>query len=415
MWTMNAGPKTILVALDGSSVAEEALPYALAQARAFSAELVLLRVVPPPVLPVSLTSVAKQEAEEPESEEEQAARAYLEAMADNLRAQGAQVSVRVRRGPIVASIIDEASHVDMLLLANHGAGRLARFLVGNVATQVLPLIPCPTLLIPTAPLKPDPDAPMRSFKDDVERLGSLIQRPLGLRTVALDRIVGSVGRAAELRADFLPRAHPAGDARFRRIKKAMQSGAEMPPVDLYKSGYDYYVLDGHHRLAAARTLGQLETDAVVTEFLPMNNADLQRVFTERRQFEQQTGLTRIGATRPGHYERLLEMIRRYAEHERIGDLKEAAMQWYTHVYLPMAARIRAARLNTSFPGERTADLVVHVEDLRQAEEARLGRPVSWEEALQLMVDRYRNSRRQARIHLPNLRRLLARSSRQAGS
>ena len=55
----------------------------------------------------------------------------------------------------------------------------------------------------------------------------------------------------------------------------------------------------------------------------------------------------------------------------------------------MAARLRAARLASTFPGERTADLVVHVEDLRADEETRLGRPVTWEQALKLMVQRYR--------------------------
>lgn len=408
MRTMQVGPKTILVALDGSPVAEEALSCALAQARAFAAQLVLFRVVPPPVLPLARAGSTGPEPDEGEGEDERVARAYLEALAENLRPQAVQVTVRVRRGPIVATIIDEAGRADLLILANHGAGRLASLVVGSIAGQVMPLIPCPTLLIPVAPVKYSAEAPVRSFKDDVERFSPLMQRPLGIRTVALDRIVGSVGRAAELRADFLPRKRPSGDHRFRRIKKAMEDGIGMPPVDLYKFGYDYYVLDGHHRIAAARALGQLEIDAVVTEFLPMNNGDVQRVFAERRQFERETGLTRIGATRPGHYERLAQMAHAYAAHEGIGDLAEASGRWYTSVYLPMAARIRAARLNSIFPGERTADLVVHVEDLRQAEERRSDHDVRWEEALQLFVDRYRRSRRHTRIHMPALRHLIER-------
>lgn len=411
MLNVSATPKVILVALDGSPVAEEALPHALAAAKAFSSELLLLRVVPPRVLPLPGNTETRiiPEKDDPEDDSERTALVYLEAVAENLRTQGATVRVRVRRGPIVATIIDEASHANMLVLANRGAGGLVRFVAGSIAVQVVPLAPCPTLLIPVALRKRDPDAPLRSFTDDAERYGPLVQRPLGLRTVALDRIIGSVGRASELRADFLPRAHPQGDARFRRIKAALERGQTMPPVDLYKFGYDYYVLDGHHRVAAARDLGQLETDAVVTEFMPTSDTDAQRVFVERRHFERATGLTRIGAMRPGHYGRLESMIRRYAESEGISDLKEAAARWYTRVYLPMAVRLRAARLANSFPGERTADMVVHVEDLRAAEEKRLGRPVSWEEALQLLMTRYRSTRRHARLRLPHLRRLLART------
>ena len=124
---------------------------------------------------------------------------------------------------------------------------------------------------------------------------------------------------------------------------------------------------------------------MVTEFLPSGDADSQRVFQERRAFEKVTALTRIGATRPGYSTRLEDMIRRLAHEESVEDLKEAAARWYARVYAPKAMRLRAVRLSHSFPGERTADLVVHVEDMRAGEEARLRRPVRWEEALDLMV------------------------------
>ena len=401
-------PKTIVVALDGSPVAEEALPVALAHARAFGAELLLLRVVPPALLSLHAAGRPSPPRDEPENEDEQAALAYLEALAENLRSDSVAVGCRVRRGPIAATIIEEAGHADMLLLANHGAGRLARFVTGSIAAQVLPLIPCPTLLVPVTPPKPGPDAAVRNFADDAERYGPLMQRPLGVRTVAVERVVGSVGRATELRADFMPRARPGGDFRFKRIKAALEDAKVMPPVDLYKLGYYYYVLDGHHRVAAARATGQLEIDAVVTEFLAVSNSEVHQVFVERRRFERETELTRVGATRPGHYQALRDMIDRYAQREGLGDLGAAAAAWYASVYVPMAHRLRVARLGTTFPGERTADLVVHVEELRAQEEARLGRPVSWEEALQLLVTRYRSSRRYARRRLPNLRTLLDR-------
>jgi nucleotide-binding universal stress UspA family protein len=39
--------KRVLIPLDGSALAEHALPHAIAQARHFQAELILLRVVEP--------------------------------------------------------------------------------------------------------------------------------------------------------------------------------------------------------------------------------------------------------------------------------------------------------------------------------------------------------------------------------
>jgi len=41
----------------------------------------------------------------------------------------------------------------------------------------------------------------------------------------------------------------------------MEAGKPLPPVVLYKLGYGYYVLDGNHRVAAAKQLGQLEIEA----------------------------------------------------------------------------------------------------------------------------------------------------------
>jgi ParB-like chromosome segregation protein Spo0J len=39
----------------------------------------------------------------------------------------------------------------------------------------------------------------------------------------------------------------------------------MDPVDLYQQGDEYYVLDGHHRIAVARALGERSVWATVTQ------------------------------------------------------------------------------------------------------------------------------------------------------
>jgi hypothetical protein len=101
---------------------------------------------------------------------------------------------------------------------------IPRLLVGGIAVQVVTRTPCPVLLVRAGPVPATPDGRVRSFAADAARHGPLVQRPLGLRTVTVDRIVGSVGRADELRADFLPRRAPAGDARYRRIRAALERG-----------------------------------------------------------------------------------------------------------------------------------------------------------------------------------------------
>ena len=44
-------------------------------------------------------------------------------------------------------------------------------------------------------------------------------------------------------------------------------GKFLPPVELYKLGGEYFVLDGNHRVSVARYRGIAAVDAMVTEFL----------------------------------------------------------------------------------------------------------------------------------------------------
>ena len=110
-----------------------------------------------------------------------------------------------------------------------------------------------------------------SFADEARRTGALKRALPRTATVELEQVVGSVGRAHELGLNFRPstshgRIHDS--ERFARVRAAMRRGKPLPPVELYKLGCAYYVLDGHHRVAAAMDLGQLAIDASVTEHVP---------------------------------------------------------------------------------------------------------------------------------------------------
>jgi hypothetical protein len=89
-------------------------------------------------------------------------------------------------------------------------------------------------------------------------------RPVGECLVPLCRIVGSVDAG---RHPFDRRFDPTDDAawaRFSSVFAARSDGVDLPPVLLYRAGHGYYVLDGHHRVAVARALGDREIRADVT-------------------------------------------------------------------------------------------------------------------------------------------------------
>lgn len=100
--------------------------------------------------------------------------------------------------------------------------------------------------------------------------GSAPRRRIGLRGVGLDRIVGTARNPSQNTADFLPLPHLRGlnwQGRWQRISGAMDRLAMLPPIELVQVGDDYYVVDGHNRVAAARGADAVEIDADVTQLL----------------------------------------------------------------------------------------------------------------------------------------------------
>lgn len=88
------------------------------------------------------------------------------------------------------------------------------------------------------------------------------QHYAGLQTVALDQIVGSIGRSREFDRAFFPRQTHTMD-RWLNLAKANYRAEALPPVDLVKVGDHYFVSDGNHRVSVARALGQEEIEAKV--------------------------------------------------------------------------------------------------------------------------------------------------------
>ena len=96
------------------------------------------------------------------------------------------------------------------------------------------------------------------------------RRRIGLRSVPVDRVVGTARHPSQNTADFLPLPHLRGQnwhARWQRITRATDRLATLPPVELLQVGDDYFVVDGHNRIAAARRARAVEVDADVTQLL----------------------------------------------------------------------------------------------------------------------------------------------------
>ncbi len=206
---------------------------------------------------------------------------------------------------------------------------------------------------------------LKSFREKQETEQAYDARSLGVKSVSLDRIVGSVGRYHDFDGEFRPRS-PARSERLEEIREAMKSGKNTPPVSLYQIKDDYYIMDGNHRVAAAKSLGRDEIQARILEFLPSTDTLENLLYREKSQFVETSGLTApIILTEVGQYRYLLQQIEKHrAALSRVSGTETtaeaAAQDWYRTIYQPMVAMIEKADLLRAFPGRTLGDLYTYI-------------------------------------------------------
>lgn len=237
----------------------------------------------------------------------------------------------------------------------------------------------------------------------------------GLQDIPLDAIVGSVGRYGDFTRTFLPRAEVSED-RWAKIKlKALYQGG-LPPIEVYKIGDAYFVLDGNHRVSVARQLGATHIQGYVTEIhtkVPLEpDAQPDDLIIKARyaEFLERTGLDRshpqadLAMTAPGQYrvlEEEIEVHRRRLEQQRGSEvtLREAAADWYERIYRPVDQIIRQRGLLRDFPGRTESDLYVWIAQHQAELTDELGWEVDPAKAMEDLSTRYGSAphRRAARL------------------
>jgi hypothetical protein len=198
-----------------------------------------------------------------------------------------------------------------------------------------------------------------SFGEVVEALGRVAERDLGILTIPVDSIVGTVDRRKEFDRAFRPTSGRVR-ARFEQIADAQRRGASMPPIDVYRVGELHFVRDGHHRVAVARAHDRDEIDAHAIEVatrLPAGRSigpgDLPRKSHERA-FHDRVPLAsrareRIALTDPLEYGALAESVEawgfRLTQHDGLFlGRGEVGGRWFEEEYEPVVAMLREADL-----------------------------------------------------------------------
>jgi hypothetical protein len=197
------------------------------------------------------------------------------------------------------------------------------------------------------------------FEEVVEALGRRGERRLGLQTIPLDSIVGTVDRSREFDRAFRPtssRVRP----RWERIATATRKGQAMPPIDVYRLGELHFVKDGHHRVSVAREMGFEVIEAYVTEVITELGADRairmhdltlkshQRLFYERVPLPPEAR-KQIELSDEWRYAALAEAVEAWGFRaiQGLGELRsreQIAEAWFHEEYQPVVEMLREAEL-----------------------------------------------------------------------
>jgi nucleotide-binding universal stress UspA family protein len=145
----------ILVPLDGSRLAEAALPAAAFLAATFSSRVTLLHVVEP--------GAPRQVHGQPHLPDAAAARAYLQRIMRSGFSEGTPVAGHVHDAAVAdvaAGIADHAGELDhdLIVMCVHGRGRALHLMLGSIAQKVIARGPIPVLVV-----RPDRDGAAPAF------------------------------------------------------------------------------------------------------------------------------------------------------------------------------------------------------------------------------------------------------------
>lgn len=197
------------------------------------------------------------------------------------------------------------------------------------------------------------------FEEVVQALGRRGEKSLGLQTIDLDSIVGTVDRGREFDRRFRPTTGSVR-TRWERIAAAQRRGEAMPPIDVYRIGELHFVKDGHHRVSVARAHGYKVIDAYVTEVYTavgatrdITLADLpvkshERLFLERVPLPADAR-KRFQLRDPDDYSELAEAVEAWGFRMMQGrgewlPREEVAEAWFRDEFAPVIAMLREADL-----------------------------------------------------------------------
>jgi hypothetical protein len=197
------------------------------------------------------------------------------------------------------------------------------------------------------------------FDEVVAALGRVEERYVGMETIDLDSIHGTVDRAKGFDREFRPTSSRVR-TRWERIANAMRRGEPMPPISVYRIGEVHFVRDGHHRVSVARALAQPVIDAYVVEVVTRVGAERSLRLSDlplkshERLFRERVPLPRhardqVVLSEAWGYGDMAEAVEAWSfrvmqDRDEFLDRRAGARRWFEEEFEPVVAMLREADL-----------------------------------------------------------------------
>ena len=219
----------------------------------------------------------------------------------------------------------------------------------------------------------DPYLPV--LEERVPALSSLSRLSLGVMTIPLYRVVGSVsrGRSYAFAEDFLPILEGGSEfaGKWERLCESVEAEGVNQPITVLEYLGSYYVIEGNKRTSVSKYLDARDIEADVTRVYPPKSDDPEIVsYYEYCDFTKETGLYSLFLSRPGSFQKLLSLpgIRagdKWTEDE-VFSLRKL-FHYFSEGYLPLAKNKPMLPCGDAFLVYLTAFGYLDVKDDDQAE------------------------------------------------
>ncbi|MDR3113065.1 MAG: DUF4032 domain-containing protein [Endomicrobium sp.] len=238
----------------------------------------------------------------------------------------------------------------------------------------------------------------------------------GVQAIETEKIVGSLGRYRDFSENLLPR-HGDSGLRYESIKQCLLNGVNFPPIKVYQVLDSYFVIDGHHRLMAARKVFNAKyIDAEVLEVhfefeISPNKSysyDTEKareflIKLEEHFFQKKTFLSNAVLKRPlkvtelKSYGKLYEEIENYRASANSGEFQKkhiffASYSWYEKRFLPAVEIMDENNILDGFPNRTYTDLYVWIQQHKYYLSQKTGYDVGFDFTAHDFLKKYKKSK-----------------------